>query len=82
MRKLLAAAAAAAALSAAPAIASAWQAAPSLAAATEVRPAGEQVEGSEICGGFILPLIGIVAILVTVWLLARDEGTNAVPLSP
>ena len=76
MRKFLAAAAAAIALASAPAAATVR--AP---VGAEIQPAGEQVDGNALRGGFILPLIGLVAILVTVYLLTRD-GTDAEPLSP
>lgn len=78
MHRILATAAAAIALAAAPTIASARQAP---AGAAEVQPADEQVEGSEIRGGFILPLLGLVAIILTVYLLTRDNS-DAEPISP
>ena len=50
-------AAAAAALIAAPTVAAAQTAAP-------VEPASESVEGSELRGGFIIPLIALIAIIL------------------
>ena len=50
-------AAAAAALIAAPTVAAAQTAAP-------VEPASETVEGSEMRGGFIIPLIALIAIIL------------------
>ena len=55
------AAATAAALVAAPTVAVAQGAA---VAATEVAPASESVEGSELRGGFIIPLIALIAIIL------------------
>ncbi|HEU0133371.1 MAG TPA: hypothetical protein VFR28_00985 [Allosphingosinicella sp.] len=39
-------------------------AATSAAAAQEVAPAGEQVEGEQLRGGFIIPLIALIAIIL------------------
>jgi hypothetical protein len=58
-------AAAAVALLTAPTVAAA-QAAPA------VQPAGETVEGSELRGGFIIPLIALVAIILGILALTRD----------
>ena len=82
MLKFLVSAATAIALAAAPAAATAPPQAASAAGATEVQPAPEQAEGSQLRRGFILPLVGVVALLVLIFLLTRDEGTDAVPLSP
>ncbi len=57
------AAATAVALSATPVMASASTAA-SAARATQVAPAAENVEGSELRGGFIIPLIALIAIIL------------------
>ncbi len=60
------AAATAVALSATPAVAAA-NSAPASAAAAQVQPAGESVEGSELRGargGFIIPLLAIIAIIL------------------
>ena len=39
-------------------------AAASAAAATEVAPAGETVEGEQLRGGWIIPLIALIAIIL------------------
>jgi uncharacterized membrane protein len=68
--------ASAAALAAAPTIASA-QAAPAVYSA----PAEERVEGNEMFGrGYILPLLGVIALVVAVILLTR--GGDDRPVSP
>ena len=51
------------------------------AKATEVAPAGENVQGSELRGGFIIPLIALIAILLGI-LAAIDNGDNDLPHSP
>ncbi len=83
--KGLIAAATAVALSATPAIAAANQsAAVSRAAGVEVAPIGETVEGdSELFnrGGFIIPFLVIVVILLGVYVAVDDKGNEA-PLSP
>jgi hypothetical protein len=61
-----------------PAVAIAQQAAPAAAA---VAPAGENVGGSEIRGGFILPLLGIAAIALVIFLATRHHHHN-LPTSP
>jgi hypothetical protein len=66
--KRFAAAVIAASMVAAPTVAAAQNAAP-----TEVAPASETAEGSEIRGGFILPLAVIVAIVIGVLLLTNDD---------
>lgn len=58
-------------LAAAPAVAQSRAAAP--AAQAQIEPVAERVEGSEINGGFILPTLAIVAIIVAILLLTRDE---------
>jgi hypothetical protein len=50
------------------------------AKATEVAPAGENVQGSELRGGFIIPLIALIAIILGI-LAALDHG-NDLPHSP
>jgi len=49
--------------------------APTLAAAqsTPVEPASEEVEGSELRGGFIIPLIAIVAIILGILAATHDD---------
>lgn len=82
MLKFLASAGTVVALAAAPAVATAQSRPESGTRAAEVRPAAEEPEGSELRRGFILPLVGIVAVLVLAFLLTRDNGTDTVPLSP
>ena len=60
------------ALTAAPTAVSAQTAAPP-AAATEVHPGSETVEGNEIRGGYLLPLAIIIAIIIGVLLLTKDD---------
>jgi hypothetical protein len=61
-----------------PTIAAAQQAAP---ATTEVAPAGENVNGSELRGGFIIPLIALIAIILGI--IAATRGNNHdLPHSP
>ena len=59
-------AAATAALMAAPTVAAA-QSAP-------IEPASESVEGSELRGGFIIPLIALVAIILGILAATNDGG--------
>jgi glycerol uptake facilitator-like aquaporin len=62
----------------------ALMAAPTVAAAqsVEVAPASETVtEGSELRGGFIIPLIAIVAIILGI-LAATNDGDDDLPHSP
>jgi hypothetical protein len=75
MKKLIAAAAAAA-LVMSPTVAAA-QSAP-----IEVAPATEQAEGDQIRGGFILPLAIIVAIVIAVYFATKDKDADNVPPSP
>ena len=60
-------AASALALVAAPTVAVAQTAAP-------VEPASETVEGSELRGGFIIPLIAIIAIILGILAATHDDG--------
>jgi hypothetical protein len=60
-----------------PTIAAAQQAAP---ATTAVAPAGENVGGSELRGGFIIPLIALVAIILGI--LAATHKNHDLPHSP
>ena len=71
------AATASVALMATPTIAAAQQVAP---ASTEVAPAGENVSGSELRGGFIIPLIALIAVILGV--LAATNGSGDRPHSP
>jgi hypothetical protein len=50
------------------------------ARATEITPAGENVQGSELRGGFIIPLIALIAIILGI-LAALDHGDD-LPHSP
>jgi len=53
----------------------ALMAAPTVAAAQSapVEPAGETVEGSELRGGFIIPLIALVAIILGILAATHDD---------
>jgi hypothetical protein len=53
----------------------------SAAATTEVAPAGENVQGSELRGGFIIPLIALVAIILGIIAATRGNDDN-LPHSP
>lgn len=55
-------------LVAAPAAAQAQAAAPAA-----IEPAAEQVEGSEIRGGFILPVLGLIALIAAIVLLTGND---------
>ena len=62
----------------------ALMAAPTVAAAqsAEVAPATESVgEGSELRGGFIIPLIAIIAIILGILELINDDDAN-LPKTP
>jgi hypothetical protein len=72
------AATASVALMAAPTMAAAQT---SAAATTEVAPAGENVQGSELRGGFIIPLIALVAIILGIIAATRGNDDN-LPHSP
>lgn len=51
-------------------------------AATEVSPAGESVdEGSQLRGGFIIPLIAVIAIILGI-LAATSDDDDDLPQSP
>ena len=62
--KGLIAAAASVALMTAPTMAMAQSSAASARAATEVAPAEETVEGEQLRGGFIIPLIALIAVIL------------------
>ena len=73
------AATASVALMAAPTMAAAQTSA--AAATTEVAPADESVSGSELRGGFIIPLIALVAIILGIIAATRGNDDN-LPTSP
>jgi hypothetical protein len=50
------------------------------AATTEVAPADENVQGNELRGGFIIPLIALVAIILGI--LAATHNGHKAPTSP
>jgi hypothetical protein len=78
--KGLIAAASAVALAATPAVAASNNAAAASRAAAQVAPAGETVEGSELRGGFIIPLAAIVLIILGIIILVKDnEGGRPSP---
>ena len=72
------AATASVALMAAPTMA----AAQTSAAATEVAPAGENVQGSELRGGFIIPIIALIAIILGIIAATRGNNDGDLPHSP
>lgn len=82
MLKFLVSAATAAALASAPAVATAQTQAAPAARSSEVQPASEQAEGNELRRGFILPLVGVVAVIVLIYLLTRKDKDEAFPVSP
>ena len=70
MKKLIGAVAAAA-LALSPTLAAAQN------APVEVAPAAEEAEGDQIRGGFILPLLVIVAAVLAVYLLTDDDAPES-----
>ena len=82
--KGLIAAASAVALAAAPTVASAQAAAPTVAAqSVAVAPAGEDVEGSELRGGFIIPLVAVILIALGLCIATNICSTDRdLPVSP
>ena len=82
--KGLIAAASAVALSVAPTVAAAQTAAPTVAdQSIAVAPAGEDVEGSELRGGFIIPLVAIILILLGACIATKICGEdNDLRVSP
>lgn len=74
------AATASVALMVAPTMAAA-QTSAAAARATEVSPAGESVQGSELRGGFIIPLIALIAIILGI-LAATHDDDDDLPHSP
>jgi hypothetical protein len=77
--KGLFAATASVALMATPTIAAAQQAAPT-SATSEISPAGDKADGSELRGGFIIPLIALVAIILGI--IAATHKSHNIPTSP
>jgi hypothetical protein len=74
------AAAASVALMATSAVASAaGTAATARAATTEVAPATENVQGSELRGGFIIPLIALIAIILGILAATHNGKTRTSP---
>jgi hypothetical protein len=73
------AAATSVALIAAPTMAAAQT---SSAASTEIAPAGENVTGSELRGGFIIPLIALIAIILGIIAATRGNDDGDLPHSP
>jgi hypothetical protein len=69
------------ALSATPAVAAASSAA-AASRATQVAPEDESVEGSELRGGFIIPLIAIVAIILGILAATQGDDDDDLPTSP
>ena len=67
------AAVSAVALSATPAVAAASSAA-AASRATQVAPEDESVEGSELRGGFIIPLIALIAIILGILAATHNDG--------
>ncbi|HEY5723653.1 MAG TPA: hypothetical protein VIT45_15180 [Allosphingosinicella sp.] len=67
-------------LMAAPTIAQA-QASATASAVHEVGPADETVDGSELRGGFIIPLIAIIAVILGI-LAATSDNDDDLPSSP
>jgi hypothetical protein len=64
-----------------PVVASAAETAATARAATaEVAPANENVDGSELRGGFIIPLIALIAIILGI--LAATHNGHKTPNSP
>jgi hypothetical protein len=70
LRSKLISAAVALALAAGPAVAATQTPPPAVQAPP---PAVEKVDGSEIRGGFILPLLTIIAVIIAVLLLTRND---------
>ena len=79
--KGLIAAATSVALMATPAVASAAETAATVSAATTtgVAPAGEDVDGSELRGGFIIPLIAIIAVILGILAATKNKKTRTSP---
>lgn len=76
--KGLIAAAASVALMTAPTMAAA-QASAAAARSTEVAPASEEVDGEQLRGGFIIPLIALIAIILGLCIALDQCGDNDDP---
>jgi hypothetical protein len=50
--------------------------------AMEIAPAGENVSGSELRGGFIIPLIALIAIILGIIAATRGNDDGDLPHSP
>jgi glycerol uptake facilitator-like aquaporin len=74
------AATASVALMVAPTMAAA-QSSAAAARGAEVSPAGESVNGSELRGGFIIPLIALIAIILGILAATHNDDDN-LPTSP
>ena len=80
--KGLIAATASVALMVTPAVAAAQSTAQAARASTEVAPASETVtDGSQLRGGFIIPLIALIAIILGI-LAATHDNDDQLPHSP
>ena len=80
--KGLIAATASVALMVTPAVAAAQSTAQAARASTEVAPASETVtDGSQLRGGFIIPLIALIAIILGI-LAATHDRDDQLPHSP
>ena len=76
------AATASVALMVTPALAAAQTASAARAATTEVAPAGETIDdGSQLRGGFVIPLIALIAIILGI-LAATHDNDEDLPHSP
>jgi hypothetical protein len=78
--KGLMAAATSVALIAAPTVAAA-QTSAGTSQSTEVAPASETVDGAQLRGGFIIPLIALIAIILGI-LAATHDDDGDLPTSP
>ncbi len=80
--KGLTAAAASVALMVTPAVAAAQSTAQTARASTEVAPSDETVtDGSQLRGGFVIPLIALIAIILGI-LAATHDNDDQLPHSP
>lgn len=80
--KGLIAATASVALMVTPAVAAAQSTAQAARATTEVAPASETVtDGSQLRGGFVIPLIALIAIILGI-LAATHDNDDQLPHSP